>query len=85
MCNVVAGQHNNVGVETINMVDTIPQIPAADGSAAMQVADVNYVLAVKLTGKPGQVQIDLNNFETLQAVSVDINRTGCMRIYVRQR
>lgn len=47
MGHIVAGEDDDVNVEQVDAVDAIPEVFYADGSAAMQVADMYHSPAAK--------------------------------------
>jgi hypothetical protein len=73
MCNVVTRQHNDIGVQKINPLNTSPQVLAGHRPAVVKVADVNYPLSVKRTGQVRQLKADLNYFDPLSPGALNAN------------
>ena len=55
MRNIIPRQHHHIGFQKIDTLYTIAKIFTADGSAAMQIAHMNYAHTGKNLGKISQI------------------------------
>ena len=69
----------------INPIDTVGQVFTANGSAAMQVAEVYYPLAVKGVSCIFQRQFHIHNLNPFAFSGVNIHRPGGAESHLAQR
>lgn len=58
MCNIIACENNEVGIEVVNFVYAVFEIVRANGSAVVKVGDVRYARAYERVGQVVDVQIE---------------------------
>jgi hypothetical protein len=78
MCDVVSREDNYIGLEQIYPVNASGEVFRADGSAAMEVANVDEFCTSQFRRKIciGQVKVEMNNLEPFGALRIGVDGPG---------